>query len=41
MNLQTVDDIIEMYHTYGKEDYDGEPVSQASHMIQCAMLAIK
>ncbi len=25
---------------YGDEDYDGEPVSQTSHMIQCAMKAI-
>jgi phosphonate degradation associated HDIG domain protein len=41
MNMQITDDIIEMYETYGKEDYDGEPVSQASHMIQCAMLGIQ
>ena len=30
-----------LYQTYGKEDYDGEPVSQASHMVQCAMLGIE
>lgn len=34
------DDIMALYETYGKEDYDGEPVSQASHMVQCAMLGI-
>lgn len=33
-------EIIGLYETYGKEDYDGEPVSQASHMLQCAKLAI-
>lgn len=33
-------EIIQLYQTYGANDYDGEPVSQASHMIQCAMLAI-
>jgi phosphonate degradation associated HDIG domain protein len=32
-------EIIRLYQQYGSEDYDGEPVSQASHMIQCAMLA--
>lgn len=34
------DEIIELYKQYGDEDYDGEPVSQTSHMIQCAMLAM-
>ncbi len=36
-----VSDIINLYKTYGHKGYDGEPVSQASHMIQCAMLAIR
>lgn len=35
-----ITDILALYETYGKEDYDGEPVSQASHMIQCAMLGM-
>ena len=30
-----------LYETNGNEDYDGEPVSQLSHMIQCAMQAIR
>ncbi|MBC7552776.1 MAG: hypothetical protein H7257_02225, partial [Taibaiella sp.] len=34
------DDIMALYETYGNKDYDGEPVSQASHMVQCAMLGI-
>ncbi len=38
---QITSDIIALYEQYGNEDYDGEPVSQASHMIQCAMLAIR
>ena len=37
---QTVNEIIELYEKYGDEDYDGEPVSQTSHMIQCAMEAM-
>ena len=32
-------EIIELFNKYGNEDYDGEPISQTSHMIQCAMLA--
>lgn len=34
-------EIIVLFEQYGDEDYDGEPVSQASHMIQCAMLAMQ
>lgn len=34
------EEIISLYENHGHEDYDGEPVSQASHMIQCAMLAM-
>jgi phosphonate degradation associated HDIG domain protein len=34
-------DLLYLFETYGAEDYDGEPVSQASHMIQCAMLAME
>jgi phosphonate degradation associated HDIG domain protein len=29
-----------LFEKYGAEDYDGEPVSQTSHMIQCAMQAM-
>lgn len=35
------DEVINLYKQYGDEDYDGEPVSQTSHMIQCAMLAME
>ena len=38
---QTVKEIMGLYQSFGDEDYDGEPVSQTSHMIQCAMQAIK
>ena len=31
---------IVLFNKYGNEDYDGEPISQTSHMIQCAMLAM-
>jgi len=34
------DEIMSLFEQYGNEDYDGEPVSQTSHMIQCAMLAM-
>lgn len=34
------DEIINLFNKYGNEDYDGEPISQTSHMIQCAMLAM-
>ncbi len=37
---QIVDEIIALFNKYGNEDYDGEPISQTSHMIQCAMLAM-
>lgn len=37
---QTSDEIIVLFEKYGSEDYDGEPISQTSHMIQCAMLAM-
>lgn len=33
-------EIMQLFEQYGNEDYDGEPVSQTSHMIQCAMLAM-
>lgn len=36
----TSDEIMQLYQKYGDEDYDGEPVSQTSHMIQCAMEAM-
>ena len=37
---QITNEIMELYEKYGDEDYDGEPVSQTSHMIQCAMEAM-
>ena len=33
------EEIIHLFKQHGDEDYDGEPVTQSSHMIQCAMLA--
>ena len=33
-------EIMALFNKYGNEDYDGEPISQTSHMIQCAMLAM-
>jgi 2-amino-1-hydroxyethylphosphonate dioxygenase (glycine-forming) len=35
------DEVMQLFELYGNSDYDGEPVSQASHMIQCAMHAMK
>lgn len=37
---QTASEIMDLFENYGDEDYDGEPVSQTSHMIQCAMEAM-
>lgn len=37
---QIADEIIGLYQLHGDEDYDGEPVSQTAHMIQCAMQAM-
>ena len=37
---QTANEVLELYEKFGDEDYDGEPVSQTSHMIQCAMEAM-
>ena len=40
-NSETItNEIVSLFEKYGDEDYDGEPVSQASHMIQCATLAM-
>ena len=36
----TTNEIMWLFENYGNGDYDGEPVSQTSHMIQCAMQAI-
>ncbi len=33
-------EIMHLFEKYGHEDYDGEPVSQTSHMVQCAMQAM-
>ncbi len=38
---KTTANIMRLFEQYGGEDYDGEPVSQASHMVQCAMLAME
>jgi len=37
---ETAEEIINLFAQHGNEDYDGEPVSQTSHMIQCAMQAM-
>ncbi|OLY93543.1 HDIG domain-containing protein [Cnuella takakiae] len=34
-----VAEIMDLFALHGAEDYDGEPVSQASHMMQCALIA--
>jgi 2-amino-1-hydroxyethylphosphonate dioxygenase (glycine-forming) len=40
-NSETItNEIMMLFEKYGDEDYDGEPVSQASHMMQCATLAM-
>ncbi len=36
---QVSKDLQVLFEKYGDEDYDGEPVSQTSHMVQCAMQA--
>lgn len=33
-------EIFALFETYGDSDYDGEPVSQTSHMVQCGMRAM-
>lgn len=38
---QVAYEIMQLFEKYGNEDYDGEPVSQTSHMVQCAMQAMK
>jgi len=40
-NEEISNEILLLFSTFGDEDYDGEPVSQTSHMIQCGMQAIK
>src|SRR5215218_5683185 len=35
------DEIIQLLETSGAETRDGEPISQATHMLQCAMLAME
>ena len=32
---------MQLFAQYGDSDYDGEPVTQTSHMMQCAMLAMQ
>ncbi len=34
-------EIMQLFEKYGNNDYDGEPVTQTSHMVQCAMLAMQ
>lgn len=38
---QTTAEIMDLFALYGNNDYDGEPVTQTSHMVQCAMLAMQ
>ncbi len=38
---QTTREIMHLFSEYGNNDYDGEPVTQTSHMVQCAMLAMQ
>lgn len=38
---QIADEVIHVFETRGAEDYFAGPVSQASHMVQCAMLAME
>ena len=40
-NEKTTKEIIDFFEQFGNEDYDGEAVSQTSHMIQCAMQAME
>ena len=37
---KVTEDIFSLFEKYGDNDYDGEPVSQTSHMIQCGMRAM-
>lgn len=37
---EITNEIISLFENFGDEDYDGEPVTQTSHMIQCAMQAM-
>jgi phosphonate degradation associated HDIG domain protein len=39
-NDPITNEIIQLFELHGNEDYDGEPVSQTSHMVQCAMHAM-
>lgn len=38
---KTTEEIMQLFAQYGNHDYDGEPVTQTSHMVQCAMLAMQ
>ena len=35
------DEIMRLFENYGAADHNGAPVSQTSHMVQCAMLAME
>ncbi len=37
---EVTNEILDLFEKHGNEDYDGEPVSQTSHMIQCGMQAM-
>jgi len=37
---EVTNEILVLFEEHGNEDYDGEPVSQTSHMIQCGMQAM-
>ena len=38
---KSTEKIMQLFEQYGSNDYDGEPVTQTSHMVQCAMLAMQ
>lgn len=39
--IEATKEIMDLFAKYGNSDYDGEPVTQTSHMVQCAMLAMQ
>ena len=38
---ETTEEVMQLFEKWGNSDYDGEPVTQTSHMVQCAMLAMQ
>ena len=39
--LKTTEEVMHLFTQWGDAGYDGEPVTQTSHMVQCAMLAME